>query len=815
MEADELQVQKMSAEMKYKRGMDNLLGNNLAKDIPSAIMWLEASARQGNGKADLALGKLYYEGNQVTPDYNKSILYLRRSANSGFLEADYLLGLSYYYGKGTPVNYEKAFSRFQKALSSKKAEVYFALGQCFEAGNGCTQNIETAVNYYTTSANAGSIEAKIKLADLYIEGTKVTRDYKKAFTMLRESIHANNDYVFLMLGRLYFKGYGVEKDTTLGIQFYESAIKLGNAEAAFRLGLRYLEGDGIQTNEQRAMELMILSAKADYEKAYFYAATFYYKGKYIDQDLATAIHYFELALKAGVAEAGKYLERARAELTLQKEEQRRLEMAAANAAAENQRQSEADDELIDRDSFHLGNLLNLLEQDESTPKVKTRRSSQASDPARPLKPDGQADVTATVPSSQTALTQATLAQTTLAQTASPQAASPQVASPQAASPQAVTAQQSQTVADSLTQTVVPSLAVQVAAAKNEFEALKQFAESGNAEAEFLLGCFYMDGHFIEDMPIAPADLDQAIIWLTKASTQNHPFSKEKLELCIKKKNNSKKLELAMQKQKLKQEAEEQQRQNEHKERIAALAAKNEFEALVQFAKTGNGEALFILGNTYLQGIISGKTEVVPIDIDKAIDCFTKALTAGNQEAFVMLAQCQDIKNTQEMKKQEKIKAKAMQNEFDALVQFAETGNCDALYYLGMSYFTGLHTETEVVVAANVETAFEFFQKAHDGGNADAQAKIDECITLLAEQKKAQEEKFAALAAKNEFDSLVQFAESGNDEAQYILATQYLDGVKSGDTVVIAPNKERCLYWLMESADKGNPNAFQLLETLEF
>ncbi len=127
MSVDQEQMRKMSAVKKYEHGIGNLFGKTQKQDVTTGIMWLEAAAKHGEERADLILGKIYFEGKFVQEDYNKSIVYLRRASNVGLLEADYYLGQAYYYGKGAKQDYNKAMEYYIKAIHLDNPQVFFLL----------------------------------------------------------------------------------------------------------------------------------------------------------------------------------------------------------------------------------------------------------------------------------------------------------------------------------------------------------------------------------------------------------------------------------------------------------------------------------------------------------------------------------------------------------------------------------------------------------------------------------------------------------------------------------------------------------------
>ncbi|MVB09665.1 MobL relaxases [Caprobacter fermentans] len=88
-------LQKLAAQgnsfAQYRLGKLYLLGEDVLKDVGSAIRWLTASAEQGNQYAQYALGKLYLAGRDVPRDREAAIRWLTRSAKQGNIYARFFL----------------------------------------------------------------------------------------------------------------------------------------------------------------------------------------------------------------------------------------------------------------------------------------------------------------------------------------------------------------------------------------------------------------------------------------------------------------------------------------------------------------------------------------------------------------------------------------------------------------------------------------------------------------------------------------------------------------------------------------------------
>lgn len=78
---------------------------------------------------------------------------------------------------------------------------------------------------------------------------------------------------------------------------------------------------------------------------------------------------------------------------------------------------------------------------------------------------------------------------------------------------------------------------------------------------------------------------------------------------------------------------------------------------------------------------------------------------------------------------------AAKNEFESLVQYAESGSAEGMYYLAESYITGVIIEDTVVVKPDLDKAIELFTNSLRKGHQEAFARLSECQALKATQKK--------------------------------------------------------------------------------
>src|SRR5215475_2098611 len=142
-------------------------GEQSAPDVPNAIQWYERAASQGNSKAMLRLGILYYNGDvrgdAVQADPQTAWLWFTFAAASNEQTAS--------------VQADNISTEF---LPNVLRELRLRAADSLMFGKMVPTNVAGAVGLYRVAALEGSVEAAEMLGDLYTEGERVPRDLREA-----------------------------------------------------------------------------------------------------------------------------------------------------------------------------------------------------------------------------------------------------------------------------------------------------------------------------------------------------------------------------------------------------------------------------------------------------------------------------------------------------------------------------------------------------------------------------------------------------------------------------------------------------------
>jgi len=91
---------------------------------PERVAQIEAEARRGDPRQQLALGMLYKVGRGVPRDYAEAVRWFRRAAEQGNGDAQYRLGQMYALGHGVPISMRRAYFWLNLAAARNASGAY-------------------------------------------------------------------------------------------------------------------------------------------------------------------------------------------------------------------------------------------------------------------------------------------------------------------------------------------------------------------------------------------------------------------------------------------------------------------------------------------------------------------------------------------------------------------------------------------------------------------------------------------------------------------------------------------------------------------
>ncbi len=271
-------------------------------DKKAAADYYSQARSFGHGGASYRLGQIAEnEGNY------ESAFNLYKEANSrGYSEA----------AKEYKNCYQNMISHKTKYPNSKYWLKWMAFGilskdldcmkegaKLYESGNEILKikkDMKKAFSIRKELADNNDYESMIWLADYY----EKEKDYTNAFTYYARSENIKeNGYVLGKIGDYYFRGRAISINYNRAISYFERGTALKDPLSIFGLGKCYYYGYGDEQNYAKAIECFKTAITYNYPSAYLYLGMCYYNEFGVEKNYEEALSYFLKAASLDVIES--------------------------------------------------------------------------------------------------------------------------------------------------------------------------------------------------------------------------------------------------------------------------------------------------------------------------------------------------------------------------------------------------------------------------------------------------------------------------------------------------------------------------------
>jgi hypothetical protein len=266
-----------------------LLGEGVPVNTQEGIRWMEKASRQGNPKADTALGAFFFtkpswlEGSQLVKSREDALRLLERSAKRGHPEGERIYGNILFDGTaGVPKDEKAGISWMiraarhrdemarkyllmlrpkdpadwilmnRSALEWQDPWAAFHLGMAYLLGDGVPHDPAQGYDWIRKAAESGLSVAQSCLGLGYQHGDQMEVDHKEAVRWLRKAAEQGRGDAQNAIGNAYWTGEGVQKDPAKALQWYFLAAAQGEPLAFCNIGYAYEQGIGTVKNRDEA-----------------------------------------------------------------------------------------------------------------------------------------------------------------------------------------------------------------------------------------------------------------------------------------------------------------------------------------------------------------------------------------------------------------------------------------------------------------------------------------------------------------------------------------------------------------------------------
>lgn len=163
---------------------DNGERRGVPRNPQEAHKWYRLAAEKGVALAQIALGRMYWEGRDIPQDYREAMRLFDLSAAQGASGGQTSLGIMYLNGNGVEKDYAAALKWFRLAAEQGDGLAQLQLGHMYHEGMGVPQDLVQAHMWFSLAATKGAKGAGF-LRD-YMAKSMTTAQLSEARRLARE-----------------------------------------------------------------------------------------------------------------------------------------------------------------------------------------------------------------------------------------------------------------------------------------------------------------------------------------------------------------------------------------------------------------------------------------------------------------------------------------------------------------------------------------------------------------------------------------------------------------------------------------------------
>ena len=229
-------------------------------DPAEAIRLLTLAANQGLDIAAYRLGKLFLCGEDIEKDVGTALHWLWQAEAQNNPYAQYLLGKTYLKGEDVYADFSGAEELFEKASRQGNSYAKYSLAKMHLDGLSEHPDTGKALFLLRESAGFGNVWSAYLLGKILMRGELTEKDTAEAEKLLTSAAEKGNDQAQYLLGRLYLSGDGIPKNVPQALYWLWEAAEEENQYAQYQLGKMYLYGQEVEQDYQTAIRLLTASA---------------------------------------------------------------------------------------------------------------------------------------------------------------------------------------------------------------------------------------------------------------------------------------------------------------------------------------------------------------------------------------------------------------------------------------------------------------------------------------------------------------------------------------------------------------------------
>lgn len=205
--------------------LEKLIKNS--PDADAKIKEIEKAAKNGDARAQIDLGIIYFNGYGVHSNYPKAIEWFEKASKSGERSAHLYCGIAHFNAITMARDFGPAVKYFKLAAKENDRFAQYYLGLMYYKGIGVTSNLDTALEYFERAAENGVIPAHCLSFALHLRNDR----YAKALYWAERAAIQGHAEAQAVAGLLYFYGSEGRRDALRAYIYLEKAALQGNVDA--------------------------------------------------------------------------------------------------------------------------------------------------------------------------------------------------------------------------------------------------------------------------------------------------------------------------------------------------------------------------------------------------------------------------------------------------------------------------------------------------------------------------------------------------------------------------------------------------------
>jgi len=257
------------AKAQFELGLQYQNGIGARKSQNTANKWFKLAAKQGDKKAKKILANNKPEKSKIKKQTAKQFVREKlRLARNGNTKAQYALGKAYLEGKNTKVDIKKSYYWLKKAANKNHTKAQYELGSMYFEGNSAAKkDTSKAKVWFGKAADKNHIKAKEKLKTLNVIAKKIEKEDQ--FNGIIDEAMLGGIEQQYELGMRYLLGYQTSIDNQQAIYWLNKAAKQNHALAQYQLANQYMAGNFVNQSTTRSIHFFTVAAKQNIQAAKF------------------------------------------------------------------------------------------------------------------------------------------------------------------------------------------------------------------------------------------------------------------------------------------------------------------------------------------------------------------------------------------------------------------------------------------------------------------------------------------------------------------------------------------------------------------